>query len=138
MTFDLNKRDSENGRTPLRYAIIRVAVSSAALLFATVGVRADAPASMCGSKPEMVDVMLRMLEDGVEKLYSDSKIFVKRDSRDGSFWVVTLANTTAHPAVVCRTAAKDISMLCAAGEKACNSFKSQAVERLAKIDAGVR
>lgn len=117
---------------------IRV-VASAALIFSTA-LPADAvtDASICGSKPEMVDIMLRMVEDGVEKVYGDNKMFVKRDSRDGSLWVVALPNTTAHPAVVCRTAGKDISILCTAGEKACGSFKNQAVERLEKLDAGSR
>lgn len=113
-------------------------MSSAALLFATIGGRAESPAVMCGSNPEMVGIMLRMAEDGVEKLYSDNKMFVKRDSRDGSLWVVTLPNTTAHPAVVCRTAAKETSVLCLAGEKACASFKGQAAERMDKIEAGTR
>lgn len=132
------KRASENGRNPLRNSIDAAAVASALLLISTFAAQADTPASMCGSKPDMVGIMLRMAEDGVEKLYSDNKMFVKRDSRDGSLWVVTLPNTTAHPAVACRSAAKDVAMICAAGEKACGSFKTQASERLDKIDAGSR
>jgi hypothetical protein len=138
MPIGLNTRESENGRTLVRHALQPVAMASAALLLGTLGAQAETPDSMCGSKPEMVGIMLRMAEDGVEKLYSDNKMFVKRDGRDGSLWVVTLPNTTAHPAVVCRTAAKEISMLCAAGEKACASFKGQAAERLDKIEATAR
>jgi hypothetical protein len=115
------------------------AVASAALIFSTtLPAQAETAASICGSKPEMVDIMLRMVEDGVEKVYGDNKMFVKRDSRDGSLWVVALPNTTAHPAIVCRTADKDIAILCTAGEKACASFKEQAVERLDKVDAAAR
>jgi hypothetical protein len=114
-------------------------VASAALIFSTtLPAEAEMEATICGSKPEMVDIMLRMVEDGVEKVYSDNKLFVMRDSRDGSLWVVTLPNTTVHPAVVCRTAGKDTAILCTAGEKACASFKNQAVERLDKVDAAAR
>jgi hypothetical protein len=114
-------------------------VASAALIFSTtLPAEAETAASICGSKPEMVDIMLRIVEDGVEKVYSDNKMFVKRDSRDGSLWVVTLPYTTAHPAAVCRTAGKDVAMLCTAGEKACASFQEQAVERMDKIDAKAR
>jgi hypothetical protein len=76
-----------------------------------------------------------MYEDGVEKVYGDNKMFVKRDSRDGSLWVIALPNTTAHPAVLCRTKSKEDAMLCTAGDKACASFRQQATERLDKAEA---
>jgi hypothetical protein len=107
---------------------------AAALTASGVPALADPPANICGSKPEMVDIMLRMYEDGVEKVYGDNKMFVKRDSRDGSLWVIALPNTTAHPAVACRTKAMDTAMLCNAGEKPCASFKEQAAARFKKVD----
>lgn len=99
---------------------------------------AEATGSICGSKPEMVDIMLRMYEDGVEKVAGDNRMFVKRDSRDQSLWVIALPNTTAHPAVVCRSKANEVAMLCNAGEKPCASFREQALQRLAKVDASGR
>lgn len=108
------------------------------LMAGTSPVQADAPASLCGTKPEMVDVMLRMIEDGVERLYSDNKMFVNRDSRDGSLWAVTLPNTTAHPSATCRTKAKEVALICSAGEKACASFQAQAVARMDKLEAAPR
>jgi len=107
--------------------------AAAALLGLASPARAEAPASLCGTKPEMVDVMLRMIEEGVEKLYSDNKMFVSRDNRDGSMWAITLPNTTAHPSVACRTKANDAAVLCSAGEKACGSFKDQALARFDKL-----
>jgi hypothetical protein len=97
---------------------------------------AETPESICGSKPDIVGIMLRMYEDGVEKVAGDNKMFVKRDSRDGSLWVIALPNTTAHPAVACRSKAKEFAVLCSAGEKACESFRAQAIERLDKVEAG--
>jgi hypothetical protein len=110
-------------------------VAAGALLGLASPARAEAPASLCGTKPEMVDVMLRMIEEGVEKLYSDNKMFVSRDNRDGSMWAITLPNTTAHPAVACRTKAMDTAVLCNAGEKPCASFKDQALARFDKVNA---
>ncbi len=107
-----------------------------AILFSASPALAETPADLCGSKPEMVGIMLRMVEDGVEKVYGDNKMFVKRDSRDGSLWVIALPNTTAHPAVACRTKGSDLVLLCNAGEKACASFKDQATARLDKVEAG--
>ncbi len=107
-----------------------------ASLFTALPAMAEQPDNICGSKPDMVGIMLRMYEDGVEKVAGDNKMFVKRDSRDGSLWVIALPNTTAHPAVACRSTAKEFLVLCTAGEKACASFRQQATERLDKIDAG--
>jgi len=110
-------------------------VVSGSLLGAAVPALAEAPTGICGSKPDMVDIMLRMAEDGVERIYSDNKLFVMRDSRDESSWVISLPNTTAHPAAACRTKANDVVLLCAAGEKPCASFKEQAIARLEKVAA---
>jgi hypothetical protein len=110
-------------------------LSLAAILLAGGPAIAEPAATICGSKPEMVGIMLRMVEDGVEKVAGDNRMFVKRDSRDGSLWVIALPNTTAHPALLCRTKEKELAMLCTAGEKACASFRQQAMERLAKVDA---
>lgn len=107
----------------------------AALLGSAMPAMAETPADICGSKPEMNGIMLRLYEDGVEKVYGDNKMFVKRDSRDGSLWVITLPHTTAHPSVACRNAAKEIIVHCNAGEKPCASFKEQAVGRFEKVDA---
>ncbi|MBA4131719.1 MAG: hypothetical protein C0519_09880 [Hyphomicrobium sp.] len=109
-------------------------VAAGALIAFSVPASAEKPADICGSKPEMVDIMLRMYEDGVEKVYGDNKMFVKRDSRDGSLWVIALPNTTAHPAVACRTKAMDTAVLCNAGEKPCASFTEQAAARFKKVD----
>lgn len=97
---------------------------------------AETPETICGSKPDMVSIMLRMYEDGVEKVAGDNKMFVKRDTRDGSLWVIALRNTTAHPAVACRSKSKEFAVLCSASEKACQSFRAQATERLDKVEAG--
>ncbi len=110
-------------------------LSLGAVLWAAGPAVAEPAATICGSKPEMVGVMLRMYEDGVEKVYGDNKMFVKRDSRDGSLWVIALPNTTAHPAVLCRTKSKEEAILCTAGDKACASFRQQATERLEKVEA---
>jgi hypothetical protein len=115
---------------------ISALLSLGAVLWAAgPAVAEPAAATMCGSKPEMVGVMLRMVEDGVEKVAGDNKMFVKRDSRDGSLWVIALPNTTAHPAVLCRTKSKEEAILCTAGDKACASFRQQATERLDKVEA---
>lgn len=113
---------------------IRTCLAAVASLLAIQSVAAKTPDSICGTKPEMVDIMLRMVEDGVEKVAGDNRMFIKRDSRDESLWVIALPNTTAHPAVLCRNAAKELAMLCAAGEAACQSFKEQGMQRLDKLD----
>ena len=113
-------------------------IAAGLVLVATTAARAEAPASLCGTKPEMVDVMLRMIEEGVEKLYSDSRMFVSRDNRDGSMWAISLPNTTAHPSAACRTKAKDVALLCSAGDKACTSFEAQATARMDKLEATTR
>lgn len=110
-------------------------VVSGALFGPLVPAMAEMPADICGSKPEMNGIMLRLYEDGVEKVYGDNKMFVKRDSRDGSLWVITLPHTTAHPSVACRNAAKEMVVHCSAGEKPCASFKEQATARFEKVDA---
>jgi hypothetical protein len=106
------------------------------VLLSALPAHAEQPDTICGSKPDMVGIMLRMYEDGVEKVAGDNKMFVKRDSRDGSLWVIALPNTTAHPAVACRSKTKEFSVLCSSGEKACASFRTQATERLDKVEAG--
>lgn len=106
------------------------------VLVSALPAHAEQPDTICGSKPDMVGIMLRMYEDGVEKVAGDNKMFVKRDSRDGSLWVIALPNTTAHPAVACRSKTKELSVLCSAGEKACASFRDQATQRLDKVEAG--
>jgi hypothetical protein len=106
------------------------------VLLSVLPAHAEQPDAICGSKPDMVGIMLRMYEDGVEKVAGDNKMFIKRDSRDGSLWVIALPNTTAHPAVACLSKAKEFSMLCSSGEKACASFRAQATERLDKVEAG--
>jgi hypothetical protein len=108
-------------------------IAAGLLLVATSPARAETPASLCGSKPEMVDIMLRMIEEGVEKLYSDNRMFVSRDNRDGSMWAITLPNTSAHPSAACRTKAKEAALLCSAGEKVCASFQAQAMARMDKL-----
>jgi hypothetical protein len=118
--------------------IVARLILAGVLMAGTSPVRADAPASLCGTKPEMVDVMLRMIEEGVERLYSDNKMFVNRDNRDGSLWAVTLPNTTAHPSATCRTKANEVASICNAGEKACASFQAQAVARMDKLEAAPR
>ena len=117
---------------------IRTLLVAGWLGLAVMPAAAETAPSICGTKPEMVDIMLRMVEDGVEKVLGDNRMFVKRDSRDQSLWVIALPNTTAHPAIVCRTSSKDVAMLCSASEKACASFREQALERLAKVDASGR
>lgn len=114
---------------------IATLITAGLVLLVTTPARAEAPASLCGTKPEMVDIMLRMIEEGVEKLYSDNKMFVSRDNRDGSMWAITLPNTTAHPSAACRTKAKETSVLCTAGDKACSSFQAQATSRMDKLEA---
>jgi hypothetical protein len=105
-----------------------------AALFCSLPAFAEAPATVCGVKADMVGIMLRIYEDGVEKVAGDNKMFVKRDSRDGTLWVIALPNTSAHPALACRTKTKQTELLCTAGEKACASFLVQATERLDKVE----
>ncbi len=116
-------------------SIVRL-IAAGFVLMATSPARAETPASLCGTKPEMVDIMMRLIDEGVEKLYSDSKMFVSRDNRDGSMWAVTLPHTTAHPSAACRTKTKDVALLCSAGDKACTSFQAQATARMDKLEAG--
>ena len=85
------------------------------VLLSAVPAHAEQPDTICGSKPDMVGIMLRMYEDGVEKVAGDNKMFVKRDSRDGSLWVIALPNTTAHPAVACCSKTKEFSILFSSG-----------------------
>ncbi len=108
--------------------------AACAVLLCSLPALAETPATVCGVNADMVGIILRMNEDGVEQVGVDNKMFVKRDSRDGTLWVISLPNTTAHPALACRTKAKQTELLCSAGEKTCASFLAQATARLDKAE----
>jgi hypothetical protein len=94
--------------------------------------------SMCGRKADMVDLILHMQSEALEKVWADSKLFVYRDRNDGTQWVVSMPKTTVHPAAACRRKAGnkvEAGLLCSAGEKACESFQVQAAERMDKVEA---
>jgi len=94
--------------------------------------------SMCGRKADMVDLILHMQSEALEKVWTDNKLFVYRDRTDGTQWVFSMPKTTVHPAAACRRKAGDkmeAALLCGAGEKACESFQVQAAERMDKVEA---
>ena len=124
----------ETGSDPVTLKFASLPAAACAALFCSLPAFAETPATVCGVKADMVGIMLHMAEDGVAKVAGDNRMFVKRDSRDGTLWVIALPNTTAHPALACRTKTKETALLCTAGEKACASFLVQANERLDKAE----
>lgn len=105
---------------------------------ATVAAETTTEASMCGRKADMVDLILHMQSDTLEKVWTDNKLFVYRDTTDGSQWAFSMPKTTVHPAAACRRKASgevETGLLCTASEKACQSFQVQADERMDKLEA---
>lgn len=122
----------------------RAVLASVAVFGGAFGAAAE-DALLCGRKADMVDIIIDMQGPTVESVWRDGKLFVNRDTADGSLWAFSLPNTTVHPSAVCRrtvgegaTARVEIGILCPAGEKACSSFQAQVLQRMDKIDAGTR
>lgn len=102
-------------------------------------------ATICGRPADLVSLLIDMQKPTVEGLWRDKKMFVNRDTADGSVWVFSLAHTSVHPAAFCRRtvgdgagAREETGQICTASEKACASFVAQANERLAKLEAASR
>lgn len=98
-------------------------------------------ADMCGRKGNMVDIVLEMQKPSVQTVWRDHKLFINKDISDGSLWAFSMPNTTVHPSAVCRRAIKEghtsnaeVGILCSLNEKACNSFKVQALEKMNKVE----
>lgn len=113
-------------------------------IFASNGFTFAKDEGLCGRKADMVEVMIEMQKPTVQSVWRDHKLFVNKDSSDGSLWAISMNNTTVHPSVVCRrrtgagdTSKLEIGFLCSANEKACNSFKLQALERMDKVEKDI-
>lgn len=98
-------------------------------------------AEMCGRKGDMVEIVLDMQKPTVISIWRDQKLFINKDEKDGSLWAFSMPNTTVHPSAVCRREIKtaenskiEVGFLCNANEKACNSFKQQALQRMDKVE----
>ncbi|MFM7084476.1 MAG: hypothetical protein ACKOW3_05675, partial [Hyphomicrobium sp.] len=85
--------------------------------------------------------VLEMQKPSVQSVWRDHKLFINKDTTDGSLWAISMPNTTVHPSAVCRrrvgtgeTAKVEVGFLCSKSEKACNSFKLQALERMNKVE----
>lgn len=120
--------------------ITRAIVAALSIAGATGAASAE-EATLCGKKADMVQIVLEMQAATVEKVWTDNKLFVNRDTTTGTLWVFSMPKTTVHPAAACReaSAGKDaVGLLCTAAEKVCASFRQQAIERMDKIVAGAR
>lgn len=119
-----------------------LAGSTASALAETAAAPGTDAGTICGRKADMVQIIIDMQGDKVVSAWRDGKIFVNRDTTDGSLWGFSLPNTTVHPAAFCRRkagegdAAKvETGLICTAGEKACTSFAEQISNRMDKIEA---
>lgn len=99
---------------------------------------------LCGRKANMVDIVLEMQKPTVQSVWRDHKLFINKDTIDGSLWAISMPNTTVHPSAVCRrrlgtgeTSKMEIGFLCSTNEKACNSFKLQALQKMDKVEKDV-
>lgn len=125
---------SRQGR---RSAVTLLAVL--ALLAATPAARSGGDgtgSATCGRMGDVASILLGLQKPATTTLWRDKILFVLRDGDDGSLWAFSIKNTTVHPAVRCRRAppgarAADIetAQICAAGDRACASFASQADKR---------
>ncbi len=101
---------------------------------------AETTTTMCGRPGDMVQLVIDMQMPSVESVWRDKKMFVNRDTGDGSLWAFSVKNTNAHPSAICERQVKDgdtikteTGVLCTANEKVCKSFSAQVNERLAII-----
>ena len=117
-------------------------IPAAILGVSTAAYAADG--SLCGRTAASIsDLLIAMQNPGVEALGRDSRMFTFRDTADATYWVFSVKNTSAHPAVMCSREFDDAgqkrietSLDCKAADKVCQSFSEMARAHMEKLRAG--
>lgn len=99
--------------------------------------------TMCGRPADLVQIMVDMQGDGFEGVWRETRIFINKDTEDGTLWAFSMPHTTVHPAAMCRRVITDgaearveTGIICMAAESACRDFTQRALPRMEKIETG--
>jgi hypothetical protein len=124
--------------------MMRLRFSAAILCVSSAAQAADG--SLCGRQVSSIsDLLIQMQSPTVEALGRDTRMFAFRDTADATYWVFSVKNTSAHPAVICareidEAGAKRVEtgIDCKADDKICQSFTEMALAQIEKQRAGYR